>query len=37
MQLKNKLPEQLMGNDIIWLISLERNLELKEETGYVFL
>lgn len=32
MQLKNKLPEQLMGNDILWLISLERNLELKEET-----
>lgn len=26
-----------MGNYIIWLISWERNLELKKETEYVFL
>lgn len=37
MQLKNKLPEQLMSNDIILLISLERNLGSKEETECVFL
>lgn len=31
MQRKNELPEELMGNYIIWFISWERNLELKKE------